>query len=95
MRDRVIDAHSTEGGGREQVLEGRWSRRELARLRRVANLEIDQLVAANHRQHPEFTAAGDLVISMIRELSHAKKDPQRFTRAAANPDGTWLTEAPS
>ena len=30
---------------------------------------------------------------MIQELSQAKRDPQRFTRAAANPDGTWLTEA--
>ena len=30
---------------------------------------------------------------MIQELGQAKMDPHRFTRAAANPDGTWLTEA--
>jgi hypothetical protein len=93
MRDRVIDAQSNEGGGRGRVLEGRWSRRELARLRSAADPEIDQVVAAYHRQHPELTDPRDLVRSMILELREAKRDPQRFTRAAANPDGTWLTEA--
>src|SRR5215469_15403227 len=93
MRDRVIDAHSNEGGDRGQVLEGRWSRRELARLRRVADPEIDKVVATYHRQHPELTDPRDLVRSMIRELSQAKKDPQRITRAAVNPGGTWRTEA--
>jgi hypothetical protein len=93
MRDRVIDAQSNEGGGRGQVLEGRWSRRELARLRSAADPEIDQVVAAYQRQHPELTDPRDLVRSMILELREAKRDPHRFTRAAANPDGTWLTEA--
>ena len=93
MRDRVIDAHSNEGGDRGQVLEGRWSRRELARLREVADPEIDEIVAAYHRRHPELTDARDLVRSMIRELSLAKRDPERFTRAAGNPDRTWLSEA--
>src|SRR5215469_4498102 len=91
MRDRVIDAHGNEGGDRGQVLEGRWSRRELARLRRVADPEIDKVAATYHRQHPELTDPRDLVRSMIRELSQAKKD--RFTRAAVNPGGRWLTEA--
>ena len=63
------------------------------RLRRAADPEIDQVVAAYHRQHPELTDPRDLVRSMIQELGKAKRDPQRFTRAAANPDGTWLTEA--
>jgi len=92
MRDRVIDAQRKMGGGRGQVLEGRWSRRELARLREVADPEIDQVVAAYQRQHPELTDARDPVRSMIRELSLAKWDPERFTRATGNPDGSWLNE---
>ena len=88
----MIDAQHNQGGGRGQVLEGRWSRPELARLRGTADPEIDRVVAAYHRQHPELTDPRDLVRSMIQELSQAKRDPQRFTRAAANPDGTWLTE---
>jgi hypothetical protein len=93
MRDRVIDAHGNEGEGRGQALAGRWSRRELDRLRGTADPEIDQIVADYHRQHPELTDPRDLVRSMIQELGQAKMDPHRFTRAAANPDGTWLTEA--
>lgn len=89
----MIDAQSNEGGGRGQALAGRWSRRELDRLRGVADPEIDQIVAAYHRQHPELTDPRDLVRSMIQELGKAKRDPHRFTHAAANPDGTWLTEA--
>ena len=89
----MIDAHGNEGGGRGQALAGRWSRRELDRLRGTADPEIDQIVAAYHRQHPELTDPRDLVRSMIQELGQAKMDPHRFTRAAANPDGTWLTEA--
>jgi hypothetical protein len=81
MRDRMIDAQHNQGGGRGQVLEGRWSRRELARLRSAADPEIDQVVAAYHRQHPELTDPRNLVRSMIQELSQAKRDPQRFTRA--------------
>ena len=89
----MIDAHGNEGGGRGQALAGRWSRRELDRLRGTADPEIDQIVADYHRQHPELTDPRDLVRSMIQELGQAKMDPHRFTRAAANPDGTWLTEA--
>jgi len=89
MRGRVIDAQHNKGGGRGQVPEGRWSRRELARLRGAADPEIDQVVAAYHRRHPELTDPRDLVRSIIQELSQAKRNPQRFTRAAANPDGPW------
>ena len=59
----------------------------------MADPEIDEIVAAYHRRHPELTDARDLVRSMIRELSLAKRDPERFTRAAGNPDRTWLSEA--
>jgi hypothetical protein len=53
MRDRVIDAQSNEGGGRGGVLEGRWSRRDLARLRSAADPQIDQIALAPPRWQPD------------------------------------------
>ncbi|SRR5208337_1093523 len=93
MRDRVIDAQSGGGGGREQKPTERWSRNELARLRGATDPEMDQIVEAYHREHPEFADARDLVRAMIQELSQAKSDPQRFTRDATDQDGTWLAAA--
>ena len=92
MRDRVIDAHN-DGGGGEPDPAGRWSRSELARLRSATDPEIDRLVETYHRAHPELADARDLVRSMIQELSQAKVEPERFTRAAADHGETWPAAA--
>jgi ER-bound oxygenase mpaB/B'/Rubber oxygenase, catalytic domain len=93
MRGRVVDAQGDGSGSREQGPAERWSPSEFARLRQTTDPEIDQVVMAYHREHPELAEARDLVTSMIRELSQAKKDPHRFTREAIGQDGTWLTAA--
>jgi ER-bound oxygenase mpaB/B'/Rubber oxygenase, catalytic domain len=92
MRGRVIDAQGGGGGGREQGPPGRWSAGELNRLRGETDPEIDRVVEAYHRDHPESDAR-ELVRSMIQELGRAKREPQRFTRGAADQDGAWLTDA--
>ncbi len=43
-------------------------------------------------EHPGLDPRG-LVISMIRELSQAKRDPQLLMRDEIDQDGTWLTAA--
>jgi hypothetical protein len=93
MRERVSDAQSVGGGSRERKPTERWSRNELARLRGATDPEIDQVVAAYHRENPEFADARDLVRAMIQELSQAKSEPQRFTRDATDHGGTWLADA--
>ncbi len=89
----MVDAQHDGSDSREQGPAERWSQSELARLRRASDPEIDQVVKAYHREHPELADARDLVTSMIRELSQAKTEPQRFTREAIAQDGTWLTAA--
>jgi hypothetical protein len=93
MRDRVIDAQNERGGGRKKEPAERWSRGELDRLHGATDPKIDRVVAAYLRDHPEFADARNLVMSMIRELSEAKRDPQWFTRRANGPEETWLTDA--
>ena len=92
MRGRVIDAQGGGGNDREQRQAGRWPPGELDRLRDETDPEIDHVVEAYHREHPELDAR-DLVGSMIQELSRAKREPQRFTRAAAGQDGMGLSAA--
>jgi ER-bound oxygenase mpaB/B'/Rubber oxygenase, catalytic domain len=92
MRGRVVDPQGGGGGGREQGPSGRWSSGELRRLRDATDPEIDQVVEAYHREHPELDAR-DLVMSMIQELSQAKREPQRVMRDATDQDGTGLTAA--
>jgi ER-bound oxygenase mpaB/B'/Rubber oxygenase, catalytic domain len=92
MRGRVIDAQGGGGNDREQRRAGRWSSGELNRLCGETDPEIDQVVEAYHREHPELDGR-DLVRSMIQELSRAKREPQRFTRDAAGQDGIGLTAA--
>jgi hypothetical protein len=88
----MVDAHSGSGG-REQGPKERWSPEEFSRLRAATDPDIDGLVEAYRRDHPEFTDARDMVRSMIRELSHAKNDPQRFASGAIDQNGTWLAAA--
>ena len=92
MRGRVIDAQGGGGGGREQGPSERWSAAELNRLRGETDPGIDHVVEAYHREHPELDAR-DLVISMIQELSRAKREPRRFGRDAVDQDRSWLTAA--
>jgi hypothetical protein len=92
MRGYVIDTQGGGGGGREQRPSGRWSSGELRQLRGETDPEIDQVVEAYHREHPELDAR-DLVISLIQALSQAKRDPQRFMRDTTDQDGTGLTAA--
>ena len=88
----MIDTQSGGGGGHAQRPTGYWSR-EVKRLRGVADPGIDQVVETYHRERLELADARDLVRSMIRKLSQAKHEPQRFTRDAIDQNGTWLTDA--
>ena len=92
MRGRVIDAQAGGGSVREQRQAGRWPPGELTRLRGETDPGIDRVVEAYHREHPEL-AARDWVVSMIRELSQAKRDRQLVIRDEIDQDGTWLTAA--
>ena len=92
MRGRVIDAQAGGGSVRERRQAGRWPPGELKRLRGAADPEIDRVVEAYHREHPELDAR-DWVVSMIRELGQAKRDPQLVIRDEIDQDGTWLTAA--
>jgi hypothetical protein len=92
MRGRVIDAQAGGGSVREQRQAGRWPPGELKRLRGETDPEIDRVVEAYHREHPELDAR-DWVVSMIRELSQAKRDPQLVIRDEIDQDGAWLTAA--
>jgi len=62
-------------------------------MRGMADPEVDQVVEGYYRKHPELGDSRSLVRSMIRELSQAKQEPQRFMHDAADHDNTWLTAA--
>ena len=79
----MIDAQGDGSGGRGPTPSGRWSPDELRRLRGETDPEIDRVVQAYRREHPELDAR-DRVRSMIRELSRAKREPQRFAREAVD-----------
>ena len=89
----MVGAQRDGSDSSEQGPAERWPQSELDRLRQATDPEIDQVVAAYLREHPELTDARHLVTSMILELSRAKTEPQRFTREAIAQDGTWLTAA--
>lgn len=89
----MVDAHGGGGGGRPQGPAERWSPDEFARLRAAVDPDIDRVVEAYRREHPEFADARELVRSMIQELSRAKNDPRRFTSGAIDQDETWLAAA--
>jgi mpaB/rubber oxygenase-like protein len=93
LRDRVIHAQDDREGGHDQAPSGRWSPDEFKKLRKATDPEMERVVSDYQRAHPELADARDLVRSMIRELTLAKKEPRRLMGAASGYQETLLTTA--